>query len=128
MADKVKLVSNTRIYLDARSLLDAILDITPNFPREYKYTIGAKLHGLAVSILQDIAAAYINRDIETRIGYLVQFQTEFETLKTLVRIAGERKWIKGMGRLASIVELIDGIGKQSSAWKRSLIEANKGNR
>ena len=38
MANKVKLVSSTRIYLDANALLDHILDITPNFPRQYKYT------------------------------------------------------------------------------------------
>lgn len=36
MANKVKLVSSTRIYLDANCLLDHILDITPNFPRQYK--------------------------------------------------------------------------------------------
>lgn len=120
MADKVKLVSNTRIYLDARRLLDEILDITPNFPRAYKFSIGGKMHDLGVELIQDIAAAYINRDRETRIMYLVNFQTKFETLKTLMRIAGERQWIKGKGRHAHIVELMDAIGKQCTAWKNSL--------
>lgn len=121
MANKVKLVSNTRIYLDVRKLLDHILDVTPNFPRAYKYTIGAKMHDLATECLQDIAAAYMNRDRQVRIGHLVNFQVRFETLKTLLRVAGERKWIKGQGRHALIVELVDAIGKQSSAWKNSLI-------
>ena len=125
MANKLKLVSNTRIYLDARKLLDEILDITPNFPRAYKYTIGSKMHDLATEIIQEIAAAYMNRDRETRIQYLVNFQVKFETLKTLIRIAGERKWIKGIGRHALIVELLDAIGKQSTAWKNSLIEIGK---
>lgn len=125
MANKLKLVSNTRIYLDARTLLNHVLDITPNFPREYKYTIGSKMHDLATELIQEIAAAYMNRDRETRIRYLVNFQVKFETLKTLLRIAGERKWIKGMGRYALIVELLDAIGKQSSAWKKSLVEVGK---
>jgi len=125
MANKLKLVSNTRIYLDARALMDDILDITPNFPRAYKYTIGTKMHDLAIELIQEIAAAYMNRDRETRIQYLVNFQVKFETLKTLLRVAGERKWIKGMGRHARIVELLDAIGKQSSAWKKSLIEVGK---
>lgn len=125
MANKLKLVSNTHIYLDARKLLDEILDITPNFPRAYKYTIGSKMHDLATEIIQEIAAAYMNRDRETRIQYLVNFQVKFETLKTLLRIAGERKWIKGIGRHAHIVELLDAIGKQSSAWKKSPIEVGK---
>lgn len=54
MADKVKLVSNTRIYLDARKLLDEILDVTPNFPRAYKFSIGSKMHDLGVELIQDI--------------------------------------------------------------------------
>lgn len=123
MSDKVKLVSNTRIYLDTNALLDHVLDITPNFPRQYKYSIGSKMHDLAVELLNDIAAAYMHRDFETRIGYLVNFQIRFQTLKTLVRKAGERQWIKGKGRHAQIVELMDAIGKQCTAWKNSLIQA-----
>ena len=46
--DKVKLVSNTRIYLDVNALLDEILDITPNFPRAYKYTIGGGAIGAVI--------------------------------------------------------------------------------
>lgn len=116
----VKLVSNTRIYLDARRLLDEIFDITPNFPRAYKFSVGVKMQDIGISLLHEIAAAYMNKDRETRIRHLTEFQTLFETLKTLMRIAGERRWIKGLGRHAHIVELMDAIGKQSSAWKNSL--------
>ena len=123
MSEKIKLVSNTRIYLDANALLDHILDITPNFPRQYKYSIGTRMHDLAVELIQDIAAAYMHRDYETRIGYLVQFQIKFQTLKTLVRKAGERRWITSKGRHAQIVDLMDAIGKQCTAWKNSLIAA-----
>ncbi|MFA6769436.1 MAG: four helix bundle protein [Parabacteroides sp.] len=123
--DKVKLVSNTHIYLDTNALLDEILDITPNFPRAYKYSIGAKMHELGIGLLQDIAAAFINRERESRIQYLVNFQTKFEILKTLMRKAGERKWIKGIGRYAHIIELMDVIGKQSTAWKNSLIKVKE---
>jgi hypothetical protein len=126
MANKVKLVSSTRIYLDANALLDHILEITPGFPRQYKYSVGGKMHDLAIDLIQDIAAAYMNRDRETRIGYLVAFQVKFETLKTLVRKAGEKKWILSKGRHAQIVELMDAIGKQCTAWKNSLIASSKG--
>lgn len=120
MAETIKLVSNTRIYLDTRRLLDAILDITPNFPKAYKHSIGAKMHDLGICLIQEIAAAYMNRDKGARIDHLTEFQTIFETLKTLIRIAGERRWIMGAGRHARIIELMDAIGKQSSAWKNSL--------
>ena len=119
--NKSKLLSNTQIYLDCRKLLDIILDITPNFPREYKFTIGNKMHDIGVGLIADISAAYLNRDRAIRIQYLVNFQSKFEVLKTLMRIAGERRWILGRSRHADIIELLDAIGKQSTAWKNSLI-------
>lgn len=122
MADRVKLVSSTRIYMDVRALLDDVLDITVNFPKLYKYSVGARMQNLTVDLMQDVASAYMNRDKELRIQYLVNFQTKFETLRTLMRIAGERRWIKGQGRRAHIIELMDAIGKQSTAWKNSLIK------
>ena len=117
-----KLVSNTQIYLDCRKLFDCILNITPNFPRQYKFTIGNKMHDLAMDLMLDISAAYINRDRATRIQHLVNFQSKFEVLKTLLRTAGERKWILGRSRHAEIIELLDVIGKQSTAWKNSLLK------
>ena len=120
--NKSKLVSNTQIYLDCRKLLDEILDITPNFPRAYKFSIGNKMHDIAVDLISEISAAYINRDKQVRVQHLSNFQSEFEVLKTLLRIAGERKWILGRSRHANIIELTDAIGKQSTAWKNSLLK------
>lgn len=119
-----KLVSNTQIYLDCRKLLDAILDITPSFPRAYKFSVGSKMHDLGINLMQEISAAYINRDRAVRIQHLVNFQADFEVLKTLLRIAGERKWILGKSRHADIIELTDAIGKQSTAWKNSLLKVD----
>ena len=118
MGNQLKLVSKTRIYLDARSLLDEILDMMPNFPRAYKFSVGAKMQELGIDLIEDIAAAYMDRT--NRLHHLTVFQTKFETLKTLMRIAGERQWIKGTGRHAHIIELMDVIGKQSTAWKNSM--------
>lgn len=119
-----KLVANTQIYLDCRKLLDAILDITPSFPRAYKFSVGSKMHDLGINLMLEISAAYINRDRAVRIQHLVNFQADFEVLKTLLRIAGERKWILGKSRHADIIELTDAIGKQSTAWKNSLLKLN----
>lgn len=117
----VKLVSSTKIYLDVRKLLDIILDIVPNFPRAYKFTIGAKLQEIGVNLIQEIAVAYINRDKAETLKHLTEFQAQFETMKTLMRIAGEREWIKGKGKFANIIEIMDEIGKQSSAWKSTVL-------
>lgn len=90
----VKLVSSTKIYLDARKLLDIILDIVPNFPRAYKFTIGAKLQEIGVNLMQEIAAAYINKDKSETVKHLTEFQAEFETMKN----ANENRRRKGVDK------------------------------
>lgn len=74
--NKSKLVSNQQIYLDCRKLIDVVLDVTPNFPRAYKFTIGNKVHEISVNLISEITAAYINRDRATRIQHLVNFHGE----------------------------------------------------
>lgn len=115
-----KLVSNTKIYLDCTRLFNVILDITPEFPRAYKFSVGSRMHELSIDLLDEIAAAYINRDRATRVQHLTNFQTKFNTLKTLLRTAGEKKWILGRSKHAEVIELMDAIGKQATAWKNSL--------
>ncbi|MCD8294983.1 MAG: four helix bundle protein [Clostridia bacterium] len=115
-----RLVIHTKIYIDARHLLDDILDMTAAFPRQYKFTVGARMQSLAIDVLEEITAAYINRDLDIRLAHLLVFQQKFQTLSTLVRLAGERRWVQGVGRLARAIEAMDGIGRQSSAWRNSL--------
>ncbi len=124
MANKLKLASRTRIYIDMRHLLDEILDITVNFPRAYKYTIGGKMHDISINLLLLVTKAYMEKPLSVRIGALTDFQVSFEVLKTLVRIAGERKWIS-LGRHAHISEMMESIGRQSTAWKSSLISVSE---
>lgn len=118
---KPNIISNTKIYLDCRKLIDEILDVTPGFPRAYKFSLGSKMHEIGIDLIAEITAAYINRDRSIRIQHLINFQSHFEVLKLLVRIAGERRWILGRSRHANIIELMDQIGKQSTAWKNSLL-------
>lgn len=121
---KKRLVSGTRIYIDCRSLLDELLNVTVDFPRNYKFTIGSKMQEYSIEILNDIAGAYINKSLEKRIEHLTNFQTRFETLKVLIRVAGERKWVS-LKKFARLSELTTTIGKQSTAWKNSLIEVSE---
>lgn len=121
---KMRVSSGTKIYIDCRSLLDEILNITVDFPKNYKFTVGTKMQEYSIESLNDISGAYINKSLRKRIEYLTNFQTKFETLKTLIRISGERRWIS-IKKFATISELTSSIGKQSTAWKNSLVSAVK---
>ena len=58
-----------------------------------------------------------------RTGEVKRRAGEFQSthLHEVRRIAGERKWILGRSSHADIIELMDAIGKQATAWKNSLI-------
>lgn len=124
MADRVKLVSNTRIFLDMDALFNQIIDASTNFPHAHKDIVVEMKH-LCIDLIKCITHAYIVHEREERIKYLESFQSDFETLKLLVRKSGERGWIKGKGRHASMIEIMDAIGKQCTAWKGSLCKVSK---
>lgn len=112
-----KQASETRIYLDVTRLFNMIIDTTVNFPRDVKYTIGSKLHDYSVELMLIIAEAYSEKSNQRKLTILGLAQAKFGVIKTMVRTAGERQWIKGRGRHAALIDIMDGINKQLSAWK-----------
>ena len=122
MARNSKSVSNARIYLDTYKLFNEILDVTADFPKYYKYSIGQEMQQLCVTLLHLVSAAYLTSDMTERISKLTEFHAKFEVLRTLVRVSGEREWIRGISRHANIIELMNDITKQASAWKNSLVQ------
>jgi len=109
---KLKLVSNAPLYKDVRTLLGLIVETAPDFPRMYRYTIGGEMQKLSVSLLNGVAAAYMDKP--NRRDHLTKVRYEFETLKTLVRIAGEKRWIKGLIRAARATHRTDGRDRQTN--------------
>lgn len=72
-------------------------------------------------MLNEVASAYITKDLDKKIAKLDDFQADFNTYKTLFRISFEKMWINRRGMAAHMIELTDSVGKQSTAWKNSLI-------
>lgn len=48
MEKKITVASDTKVYLMTSKLLDEILDITPNLPRDYKYSFGSQMLNLTI--------------------------------------------------------------------------------
>lgn len=115
-----KLLENTRIYRDVTLMMTETLDFTKDFPKAYRYSVGQQMQMLTMRMVNEIASAYITRNMEKKIAKLDDFQADFNTFKTFFRIASERRWMQGLGRRASMIELMDAVGKQSTAWKNSL--------
>lgn len=103
-------------------MMEQTLDFTKDFPKAYRYSVGQQMQELTMRMVNEIASAYITRNMEKKVARLDDFQADFNTFKTFFRIASERRWMQGLGRRASMIELMDAIGKQSTAWKNSLVK------
>lgn len=120
-----KIASKTRVYRDMKKFLNEVIYIIKDFPKEQRYVVGDRIERTAIDSLHIIARVYMGKDLKTRIADMVELQSNLELLNTLIEIAGEHQWIKGRGKLAKLLLLMDSVGRQSTAWKGSLIEALK---
>ncbi len=114
MENRIFIASDTKVFRDTVKLLDLIMDMTPDFPRAYKYTVGGQMHTLAMNLMLGIQHAFMDK--EHRQSHLQMFICDFEVLQVLVRKAGERRWISTK-KQAETAELMITIGKQITAWK-----------
>lgn len=115
-----KLLQSAKLYRDTSILMVETLEIVVSFPKAYKYTVGERMQNLTIDMAQQVASAYITKDLHKKIDELDNFQADFNVLKTLYRIAGEKQWMS-LGRRAHMIELMDSIGRQSTAWKNSVV-------
>ena len=104
-------------------LMNEVIYIIKDFPKEQRYVVGDRIERTAIDSLHIIARVYMGKDLKMRIADMVELQSNLELLNTLIEIAGEHQWIKGRGKLANLLLLMDSVGRQSTAWKGSLIEA-----
>ena len=104
------------IYRDVYSLLLKIFEVTKEFPREYKYTLGQDMKRDAMKLVQGIYRANKAVDKQESIAVL---QDDFEIVKLQIRLCADLKVI-GLGRQSQLAVLTDAIGRQLSGWSNSL--------
>lgn len=114
------IASELRVYRDAYKLASLIIDITGNFPRRHKYTLGQKIYETALDLFEYIQLA--NMFKANRVTHLNGFIVKFEKLKTLIRLGGEKHCIS-IGQQVNIAQLTESIGRQIVAWKNAPLPA-----
>lgn len=114
MENRIFIASDTKVFSDTVKLFDKIIEMTPNFPRDYKYTVGGEMQKLSMNLMLGIQHAFMDK--EKRQDHLRLFLSDFEVLQVLVRKAGEKHWIS-RDKHAETSELMIEIGKQITAWK-----------
>jgi hypothetical protein len=113
------------IYKKTLELVDVLLDSSEKFSRFFRYTIGESLVNRSIELLDLIMRINMEySSLEDRISFAENFIREFNMVKTLIRICIEKHEIS-LNKGGEISMLTESIGKQSTAWKNSLIK--KGN-
>ena len=103
------------VYKQVYDLILKVFEVTKDFSKEYKYTLGQDMKRDALSLMRSIYRANKNEDKKM---YLEQFLDEFELLKLEIRLCCDLKLIS-LKRHVVLSELMDSIGKQITGWRNA---------
>jgi hypothetical protein len=103
------------VFKDMYDLTLQVFELTQNFSREYKFTLGQDMKRDCINLVRSI---YRANKTKAREAYLEQFLDEFEVLKLEVRLCKDLRLItiKQQARLALSVET---IGRQITGWRNA---------
>ena len=90
-----------------------LFQLTSNFSREYKFTLGQDMKRDAILLVRSIYRA--NR-VREKVPYLEQFMDNFEVLKLEIRLCTDLHLVT-VKQQADMALAMDSIGKQITGWR-----------
>jgi hypothetical protein len=103
------------VYRDTYQLILKIFEVTKDFPKEYKYTLGQDMKRDALQLVRSI---YRANKSTTKTVHLETFLDEFELLKLEIRLCTDMK-VLSFKKQAELTVLMDSIGKQVTGWRNA---------
>ena len=103
------------VYQDVYRLILKLFEITRDFSREYKYTLGQDLKRDGIVLVRSI---YRANKAKNKTEYLERFLDDFEVVKLEVRLCVDLK-VLSMKKQAELSALMDGIGRQITGWRNA---------
>jgi len=103
------------VFNDTYRLTLKIFELTKDFSREYKFTLGQDMKRDCLNLVRSIYRANKNKD---RVTYLEQFLDEFEVLKLEIRLCKDLRLIT-VKQQAQLAFAMDKIGKQITGWRNA---------
>lgn len=106
---------NLPVYRDTYKLILKIFEVTKDFSKEYKYTLGQDMKRDALSLVRNIYRA--NKSLSKK-DHLDAFLDDFELLKLEIRLCADLK-ILSIKKQAALSLLMDSISKQVTGWRNA---------
>ncbi len=110
----MSLYHNLPVYKTSYDLLLAIFQLTKNFSREYKYTIGQDLKRVTTEMILNIYRANSQRE---RREIIQKGRENIEIIRLYIRLLKDLRQIN-VKKLIYINELIESVSKQLSRWQQ----------
>lgn len=109
------LYTSLPVYRDTYQLILKVFEVTKDFSKEYKYTLGQDMKRDALQLMRSIYRANKHKN---RIEHLEVFLDELELLKLEIRLCVDMKLLP-IKKQAALSELLERIGKQVTGWRNS---------
>ena len=103
------------VFKDVYKMTLRIFELTANFSREYKFTLGQDLKRDCILLVRSIYRANKHKD---KVLYLEEFLDHFEVVKLEVRLCKDLRLIS-IKQQAELALLMDNIGKQITGWRNA---------
>ncbi len=104
------------IYKHGCDLLSLALDVQTQMPRDFKRSLGEKIHLLCVDMLEAMAMANAVRGRE-RIAQLDLLLQHLRAATAMLRVGHDKRLISN-ALWARSVELLDAVGSQAGGWRK----------
>ena len=101
------------IYKASYDLLIELIQVTKNYPREYRYSIGEKMDKELMELIINIYKANSAKDKTEHIKNILE---NIQFINLFLRISMDLK-ILPIARSATFVEKVGCISRQATAWK-----------
>mgnify|MGYP000603709335 CR=1 FL=1 len=105
------------IYRRGVDLLSLAIEVQRQMPRDFKRSIGERVHGHCVDMLNEMALANATRARE-RIAHIERLLTLQHTATVLLRVSFEKK-IVSRALWADATEQLGSIGRQAGGWLKA---------
>lgn len=103
------------VFKETYALTLKLFELTQNFPREYKFTLGQDIKHDCIKLVRSIYRANKCKD---KVVYLEHFLDNFEVLKLEVRLCKDLHLLS-IKQQSNIAVQMDSIGKQITGWRNA---------
>ncbi len=102
------------IYRLTYELLQRVMVVSKDFPREYKFTLGQKIKD---EVIEMVLLIYRANSSEDKIYHIEILLERLQVVELLLRLCHDMKLIP-LKSYSSVVEMTESIAKQAQGWKK----------